>query len=47
MACSGLIPPAELAEFVAPDDLIVQYCLRDQAIIDEHLSFIEAESLGQ
>lgn len=47
LACSGLISPAELAEFVAPDELTVQYCLRDQAIIDEHLTFIEAESLGQ
>lgn len=45
MACSGLISPAELAEFVTPDDLIVQYCLRDQAIIDEHLAFIEAETV--
>ena len=47
LACSGLISPTELAEFVAPDDLIVQYCLRDQAIIDEHLTFVAAESLGQ
>ena len=45
MACSGLISATELAEFVAPDDLIVQYCLRDQAVIDRHLTFIEAETV--
>lgn len=41
MASSGLVPVEALAEYVDPADLIVQYCLLDQRLIDRHLTFIE------
>ena len=42
MACSGLVTFEELGAFVDPSELVVQYCLLDQGLIDEHLSFVEA-----
>lgn len=45
MACSGFVPPADLAPFVDPAGLTVQYCLRDQALIDRALSFAGAETV--
>ncbi|MBO7701597.1 MAG: DUF3990 domain-containing protein [Eggerthellaceae bacterium] len=42
MACSGFVPPEELAPFVDPDELVVQYCLRDQALVDRALRFTGA-----
>ena len=42
MACSGFVPAEELAPFVDPGELVVQYCLRDQALVDRALHFIEA-----
>ena len=43
MACSGLVSPEELAALIEPSELVVQYCFRNQALIDEHLVFVGAE----
>lgn len=37
MACTGVVPTDELVEFIDPDELVVQYCFRDQAFLDAHL----------
>lgn len=42
MVCSGLLTADELAEYIDPRELVVQYCLRDQRLVDEHLHFVEA-----
>ncbi|MDO5119692.1 MAG: DUF3990 domain-containing protein [Coriobacteriales bacterium] len=46
MVCSGFVPAEDLAEFINPDDLVVQYCLLEQQFIDEALTFVEAERLN-
>ena len=43
MACAGFVAAEELAGLISADELIVQYCLRDQHVVDEHLRFVEAE----
>ena len=42
MACSGLVDAEEFAPFVEPAELIVQYCLRDQDLVDRALRFVHA-----
>lgn len=39
MVCSGFAPADVLATFIEPASLIVQYCFRDQQILDQLLSF--------
>lgn len=39
MVASGYLSPAELAAYADPADLVVQYCFRDQRLIDDHLVF--------
>ena len=46
MVCSGFAPAEALAEFIDPDDLVVQYCFRDQQLIDRALKFLYSESVG-
>ena len=46
MACSGFVPAEELAPFVDLDELVVQYCLRDQAIANRALRFTGADEAG-
>ena len=43
MACSGLVSAEDLAEFIDPADLIVQYCFRNQETLDQLLTFSYAE----
>lgn len=43
MVCSGLTAAEDLVPYLDVSELLVQYCLRDQAFVDEHLSFVEAE----
>lgn len=43
MACSGMVTADEMAEFIDPTNLVVQYCLLDQDLIDQHLHFVKAE----
>lgn len=42
MACSGFVEAAELADFVDPTRLTVQYRLLDQDLIDKNLRFTGA-----
>lgn len=42
MVCAGFAPAEVLAEFIDPASLVVQCCFRSQALIDEHVRFIEA-----
>ena len=42
IVCAGLLSADELAEFIEVSELIVQYCLREQRLVDEHLHFVEA-----
>ena len=43
LVCSGLATADDLVPYLDVSELLVQYCLRDQAFVDEHLSFAEAE----
>lgn len=43
MACSGLVSAEDLAEFIDPADLVVQYCFRNQDTLDRLLTFSNAE----
>ncbi len=45
MACSGLIEAEELAPLMDADELVVQYCVLSQDLINAHLSFVEAEKV--
>jgi hypothetical protein len=46
MVCSGFVSAEDLAEFVDPAQLVVQYCLLDQRLIGSSLRFVEAENCG-
>ena len=46
MACAGFAPAEELAPLVEFGELIVQYCLRDQALADSALRFVDAQTTG-
>ncbi|ACV22745.1 Uncharacterised protein [Slackia heliotrinireducens] len=39
MVSSGMVSAGELAEYIEPGELVVQYCLRDQSLIDTSLVF--------
>lgn len=43
LVCSGLAEVADVADYLDPTELVVQYCLRDQAVADARLTFVEAE----
>ncbi len=45
LVCSGLATAEDLMPYLDASELLVQYCLRDQAFVDEHLVFVEAEVL--
>lgn len=47
MALSGMVSPEEVARFVEPGDLTVQYCLRDQDVLDARLRFVGSEPVGR
>jgi hypothetical protein len=34
-----MVSASELAEYIEPGELVVQYCLRDQSLIDTSLVF--------
>lgn len=39
IACSGFVDAEDLGEFVNPQDLIVQYCLLSQELVDRALIY--------
>lgn len=43
LVSSGLLSAAEVAGYLDPSELIVQYCLLDQRVVDKNLRFVEAE----
>ena len=43
MVSSGLIEAQEAADYIDPSELIVQYCVRDQAVADARLRFVRSE----
>ena len=43
MACSGLVSAEDLAGFIDPASLVVQYCFRSQETLDQLLTFSHAE----
>lgn len=43
LACAGMIDARELARLLDPDELVVQYCLLDQQLIDHALGFVSSE----
>lgn len=45
MVCSGLLTADELATYIDPRELVVQYCIREQRLVDEHLGFVETITL--
>jgi len=45
MTCSGFVSAEELAPFVDMGELVVQYCLRDQALADRALHFAAADEV--
>lgn len=45
MVCSGLATADDLMPYLDASELLMQYCLRDQALVDNHLHFAEAEVL--
>lgn len=46
MVCSGFATSEEVAAFLDPARLVVQYCLRDQALIDKALTFVGSEVIS-
>ena len=46
MVYAGFATAEELAELVDPSELIVQYCLRDQDVLDRTLTFMEEEHIS-
>lgn len=43
LACAGMVDAHELACLLDPDELLVQYCLLDQWLIDHALGFVASE----
>jgi len=43
LVSSGLLSAAEVAGYLDPSELIVQYCLLDQRVVDTSLRFVGAE----
>lgn len=43
LACAGMVDARELACLLDPDELVVQYCLLDQRLIDHALGFVASE----
>ena len=46
MVCSGFVTADDLAAFIDPEELVVQYCLLDQSIIDGALTFVGTETVS-
>lgn len=46
MVCSGFLTPEELAQAIEPSDLIVQYCILSQDIIDHSLTLVRTEVIN-
>ena len=46
MLYAGFATPEDLAELLDPHDLVVQYCLRNQALLDCALAFVGTELVG-
>jgi hypothetical protein len=44
LVSSGLLSADEVAGYIDPSELIVQYCLTDQRVVDSSLHFVAAES---
>ena len=46
LVCSDFISAEEFAEVVEPSELVVQYCIRDQALLDRCLRFVRTETVA-
>ena len=46
MLYAGFATPEDLAELLDPTALVVQYCLRDQTVLDRILTFVESEPVS-
>ena len=42
MACAGYVSAEEVATAIEPTDLVAQYCLLNQCLMDEALAFVDA-----
>lgn len=42
MVCAGFAPAEDIADFIDPASLTVQYCFANQNVIDRHLVFVES-----
>lgn len=47
LVCSGLASEEDVAPYLEPSELIVQYCFRDQAATDAFLAFVETETVAR
>jgi hypothetical protein len=45
LVSSGLLSADEVVGYIDPSELIVQYCLTDQCVVDTSLRFVAAESV--
>jgi hypothetical protein len=45
MVCSGFLTAEELAQATDPAELIVQYCILDQGILNNDLALVGTETL--
>ena len=46
MVCSGFLDADDFAQVVEPEELIVQYCVLDQNVLDRCLTLAEVETIG-
>jgi hypothetical protein len=46
MVCSGFLDADDFAQVVEPEELIVQYCILDQDVLDGCLTLTEVETIG-
>ena len=42
MACAGYVSASDVAAAIEPADLVVQYCLLDQGLMDKALAYVDA-----
>ena len=46
MVCSGFLPSEDFAEAVDPTELITQYCILDQDVLDGNLVFVDSQTVS-
>ena len=46
MVCTGFLDADDFAQVVEPEELIVQYCILDQDVLDGCLTLTEVETIG-